>query len=237
MFTVCPKCALTLAVTAADLRVGQGYVRCGRCASVFNALAGLHDEPAGGTAPPAERRPATPSAPPPPLMMEVPATPAAGSAADAASELAEFALDLQPDSTVDAQPPQDTMEFALGSADLAQIFVPVPAAPAPHGVKAQRGKADQLRHADARDDDGAGRLGGAHLVALLHSGTRPIMKNPMRRNSIASGLCSGEIASAQRDHARFRQFIVGNQFIVGMTKLAPSLMPEGQRDVTVLVLV
>ncbi len=63
------------------------------------------------------------------------------------------------------------------------------------------------------------------------------MKNPMRRNSIASGLCSGEIASAQRDHARFRQFIVGNQFIVGMTKLAPSLMPEGQRDVTVLVLV
>ena len=123
MFTVCPKCALTLAVTAADLRVGQGYVRCGRCASVFNALAGLHDEPAGGTAPPAERRPATPSAPPPPLMMEVPATPAAGSAADAASELAEFALDLQPDSTVDSQPPQDTMEFALGSADLAQIFV------------------------------------------------------------------------------------------------------------------
>jgi hypothetical protein len=27
------------------------------------------------------------------------------------------------------------------------------------------------------------------------------------------------------------------QFIVGITKLAPSLMPEGQREVTVLVLV
>ena len=38
MFTVCPKCTLTLAVTAADLRAGQGYVRCGRCANVFNAL-------------------------------------------------------------------------------------------------------------------------------------------------------------------------------------------------------
>lgn len=45
MFTVCPKCTLTLAVTATDLRVGQGYVRCGRCANVFNALLGLSEEP------------------------------------------------------------------------------------------------------------------------------------------------------------------------------------------------
>ncbi len=44
MITVCPKCALTLAVTAADLRVGQGQVRCGRCAAVFNALAGLTED-------------------------------------------------------------------------------------------------------------------------------------------------------------------------------------------------
>jgi predicted Zn finger-like uncharacterized protein len=44
MFTVCPKCALTLVVTAADLRIAQGYVRCGRCSSVFNALARLTDD-------------------------------------------------------------------------------------------------------------------------------------------------------------------------------------------------
>lgn len=44
MFTVCPKCALTLAVTAADLRIAQGYVRCGRCLNVFNALARLSEE-------------------------------------------------------------------------------------------------------------------------------------------------------------------------------------------------
>ena len=41
MFTVCPKCTLTLVVTAADLKVAQGYVRCGRCSNVFNALAAL----------------------------------------------------------------------------------------------------------------------------------------------------------------------------------------------------
>lgn len=46
MFTVCPKCMLTLAVTANDLRMGQGYVRCGRCANVFNALLALSEEPA-----------------------------------------------------------------------------------------------------------------------------------------------------------------------------------------------
>lgn len=44
MFTTCPKCSLKLVVTAADLRVAQGFVRCGRCSNVFNALAGLSDE-------------------------------------------------------------------------------------------------------------------------------------------------------------------------------------------------
>jgi predicted Zn finger-like uncharacterized protein len=53
MFTVCPKCALTLVVTAQDLRVAQGYVRCGRCSNVFNAIVGLTDDRgalAGGAA-------------------------------------------------------------------------------------------------------------------------------------------------------------------------------------------
>jgi predicted Zn finger-like uncharacterized protein len=56
MLTVCPKCTLTLAVTAADLRIGQGYVRCGRCATVFNALLALSDastlELPGASSPP-----------------------------------------------------------------------------------------------------------------------------------------------------------------------------------------
>lgn len=58
MYTVCPKCTLTLAVTAADLRAGQGYVRCGRCANVFNALLALSEESGlanADAAPPRER--------------------------------------------------------------------------------------------------------------------------------------------------------------------------------------
>jgi predicted Zn finger-like uncharacterized protein len=56
MYTVCPKCALTLAVTAADLRAGQGYVRCGRCANVFNALLALSEESALADGGPGQRR-------------------------------------------------------------------------------------------------------------------------------------------------------------------------------------
>lgn len=53
MFTVCPKCTLTLVVTTVDLRAGQGYVRCGRCANVFNALIALREgDPSAG--PPSE---------------------------------------------------------------------------------------------------------------------------------------------------------------------------------------
>jgi predicted Zn finger-like uncharacterized protein len=44
MFTTCPSCALNLAVTPMDLRVGQGYVRCGRCERVFNALLSLTED-------------------------------------------------------------------------------------------------------------------------------------------------------------------------------------------------
>ena len=61
MFTACPNCKLQLAVSAADLRVGQGYVRCGRCDRVFNALLSLGEDPereqeAQGLRPPAPRR-------------------------------------------------------------------------------------------------------------------------------------------------------------------------------------
>ena len=44
LITICPQCALRLAVTAADLRVAQGQVRCGRCQVLFNALVNLHDD-------------------------------------------------------------------------------------------------------------------------------------------------------------------------------------------------
>jgi predicted Zn finger-like uncharacterized protein len=95
MFTICPKCALTLAVTAADLRVAQGYVRCGRCSSVFNALARLTDErqtpiapPPSAVPPPSPAPSAAPPAPPPPPPADEDPVPAS-----------EEALEFNPDKT------------------------------------------------------------------------------------------------------------------------------------------
>ena len=62
MFTVCPKCALTLVVTAEDLRIARGYVRCGTCSSVFNALAQLREDRQGSSGGRAEEPPPGPSA-------------------------------------------------------------------------------------------------------------------------------------------------------------------------------
>src|SRR5579862_3682490 len=97
MFTVCPKCALTLVVTAADLRVAQGYVRCGRCSSVFNALAQLSDERAAGRS--AEAQPPEPE---PEIGLEEPAP---------APEPAPPPI------------PEDSLEFNPETTDASSVFV------------------------------------------------------------------------------------------------------------------
>ena len=89
MFTVCPKCTLTLVVTPVDLRAGQGYVRCGRCANVFNALIALREgDPNGGTSDTANRR-LQETAPTPPI------NPAVG---------AGVAMDFEPEPEAELEP-------------------------------------------------------------------------------------------------------------------------------------
>jgi predicted Zn finger-like uncharacterized protein len=115
MFTVCPKCALTLVVTAADLRVAQGYVRCGRCSSVFNALARLTDE-----------------------------RQAMGAAGEADAPVADLAAAAEPDAPAPTQTPapprhepeaddeaipEDALEFNPATTDVAAVFVDPPANP------------------------------------------------------------------------------------------------------------
>ncbi len=45
MYTQCLYCDALFRISAADLRAGQGKVRCGACNTVFNALCNLSDEP------------------------------------------------------------------------------------------------------------------------------------------------------------------------------------------------
>jgi predicted Zn finger-like uncharacterized protein len=106
MFTVCPKCALTLTVTAADLRVAQGFVRCGQCTNVFNALLGLSDE----RQPP----PASPevTAPEPRPVEESSAPAAETSPADEGAALSD-------EDSIE----QTSLEFNPAAADVSQIFI------------------------------------------------------------------------------------------------------------------
>jgi predicted Zn finger-like uncharacterized protein len=111
MFTICPKCSLKLSVTAADLRVAQGFVRCGRCSSVFNALAGLTDEQqlalAAEELRPAERTP----------------QPAASASASAAAAKTREPPATRAGPVVDEPISDSALEFDHTSTDVSQVFV------------------------------------------------------------------------------------------------------------------
>jgi predicted Zn finger-like uncharacterized protein len=130
LFTVCPKCTLTLVVTTVDLRAGQGYVRCGRCANVFNALIALREgEPGGGTSDTADRR----------LLETAPRSvePALGSGVAMEPE-PEPELEPEPEpepetepqleSEPEAAPEEESLEFDGSSTDVSDIFIPPPEA-------------------------------------------------------------------------------------------------------------
>ena len=141
MFTVCPKCALTLVVTAADLRVAQGYVRCGRCSNVFNALSRLsEDRQAGaqpGTSTPTnagatvQPQPA-PQPPPPPAPK--PAAPSALQRLDATSRSKALQTPTPPAPEPmrygdDTEIPEEDLEFNPDATDINKVFVEPPPSP------------------------------------------------------------------------------------------------------------
>jgi predicted Zn finger-like uncharacterized protein len=129
MFTICPKCALTLLVTAEDLRVAQGYVRCGRCSSVFNALARLTEERQELGGPP-ESAPAQPSVEESPAP--TPPPPASARARARASDAAPSPSPPPPPppgvSDEDAIP-DDALEFDPTRTDVSSVFVEPPPNP------------------------------------------------------------------------------------------------------------
>lgn len=45
MYTSCPECGTVFRLSTHDLRVAEGFVRCGHCSATFNAIATLTDEP------------------------------------------------------------------------------------------------------------------------------------------------------------------------------------------------
>jgi predicted Zn finger-like uncharacterized protein len=134
MFTVCPKCALTLVVTAADLRVAQGYVRCGRCSSVFNALAQLSDERSAAPASETEAPPPEPGAEEPESASSTASDEESSRSARSAAADEESTESISPTATDDESIPEYTLEFDPETTDASSLFVV--AAPSPEWTAA-----------------------------------------------------------------------------------------------------
>jgi predicted Zn finger-like uncharacterized protein len=146
MFTVCPKCALTLVVTAADLRVAQGYVRCGRCSSVFNALARLSERQAAEAAEAAPAAAASAASASPQAPAAAPAQPVAAPASVPHSPAATPPLEVLPGEGVI---PEAALEFNPDTTDVNSVFVAAP--PNPQWTAAT----GSFRALVAADPDGA----------------------------------------------------------------------------------
>ncbi len=166
MFTVCPKCALTLVVTAADLRVAQGYVRCGRCSSVFNALARLTEERQSGAGEPTTGAEAEPSAAAAPASPESAALPAA--AAPASSESA-----AAPDAPREELIPETALEFDPATTDVNSVFVQPPPDPqwtaATGSFKAMVAANQEAAEPQPPDSQVDVEIDAAFLASMMHA--------------------------------------------------------------------
>ena len=115
--TRCAACGTVFRVVQDQLKVAEGWVRCGRCHEVFNALEGLFDiepEPIAGQPPPqaASSAPETPRPDATSLTDAVPqpdAQAGGGDGAEGSSDTATLASDDTPASRVAAR---DRLDFA-----------------------------------------------------------------------------------------------------------------------------
>jgi predicted Zn finger-like uncharacterized protein len=155
MYTVCPKCALTLVVTAADLRVAQGFVRCGRCSNVFNALARLSEDrsaaPGTAAAPPLSQ-----PTPPPPPQEAKPNEPTPQEDEPSDPEAPQHPADT--DSI-----PDTALEFNPEATDVTKVFVEQ--APDPQW-SAATGKFKALSRKASAPEAGVSRPGSPQTNAL-----------------------------------------------------------------------
>lgn len=137
LITRCPACGTLFKVVPDQLRISEGWVRCGHCAEVFDATAHLHDPDAQPVAPELTALPLASHDAPPGEGVPAPAVdPSYGTAASSSDEVLDAANDVaaaQTDPSAPAFTPWRPESHAQPSSD-PQTFTagPSPAAdPAP----------------------------------------------------------------------------------------------------------
>ncbi len=116
LFTRCPECDTTFRVTDETLKKASGQVRCGRCASVFNAYAELHDPSAKSFEPEPPPRGAVESPPPAASVAE---RNASGPPVDATSVATP--APAPPDSKPPDHRQADATAVSIGGASVADV--------------------------------------------------------------------------------------------------------------------
>ena len=180
--TRCTSCGTVFRVVQDQLKVSEGWVRCGRCDEVFNAIAGLFD--LERDAPPDWTPPPAPPAPPAAIVTAAFHTP--------------------------SKPPEDDEEvFHLSDDDRihSRFFQPEQedVAQTPAQALAER---DRLDFADARFNDAliadteADAAAASHAAAAAKAPRK--RKTPAADGSHASGKQSPEFLLAARRKARWR---------------------------------
>ena len=107
LVTRCPACATTFKVVRDQLRISDGWVRCGRCSNVFDATLDLHEAPDGVPGPAATPPPPTePSA-----KAEAEFAPASSHTAADADFFDDEPEHIEPSDAVPSSPPEETDEL------------------------------------------------------------------------------------------------------------------------------
>jgi len=130
--TRCPSCGTVFRVVSDQLKVSEGWVRCGRCTEVFNAAERLFELEPGGP---------TPAAPADRQAAEVHRLPVRGEAASSAAEVPMGASLAPPRAAAEPATPEatsadrdeaaDESPFKSGTAASATAAVEAPPEPAP----------------------------------------------------------------------------------------------------------
>jgi predicted Zn finger-like uncharacterized protein len=113
LVTRCPACGTTFKVVRDQLRISDGWVRCGRCSEVFDATISLHESSATAPAPRAD------------VPGDAAAEPAASTPAPAASGAESAAQPEEPASQLD----EAEADFLDDEQELAPPDTPTPSSP------------------------------------------------------------------------------------------------------------
>jgi len=169
LFTRCPECDTTFRLTDETLKKANGQVRCGRCASVFNAYAELHDPAVKSFAPDLAERSGTAPEPAPPPPAPTPESPPAGVTAvgpppEGAGEARLAGAPRAPDTAAAEPTPNHAAVPDIGTATAAAAVADAESA----------ADAAARETADDAPSDNAHAISATEIERVLTAGAEPV---------------------------------------------------------------